>query len=39
MAGGQPGHVTGVRSNSKMEPTRLTVRAIMTVRRAAHFER
>ena len=26
-------------SNSKMEPTRLTVRAIMALRRAAHFER
>jgi hypothetical protein len=28
-----------LRSNSKMEPTRLTVRAIMVPRRAAHFER
>ena len=26
-------------ANSKMEPTRLTVRAIMALRRAAHFER
>ena len=31
-------HLNG-RSNSKMEPTRLTVRAIMALRRAAHFER
>jgi len=26
-------------ANNKMEPTRLTVRAIMAPRRAAHFER
>ncbi len=25
--------------NSKMEPTRLTIRVIMAQRRAAHFER
>ena len=31
-------HLNG-RSNTKMEPTRLTVRAIMALRRAAHFER
>ena len=31
-------HLNG-RSNSKMEPTRLTVRAIMALKRAAHFER
>jgi hypothetical protein len=39
MAARQHDPLTEARSNNKMEPTRLTVRAIMALRRAAHFER